>query len=212
MHSFIKKIAEQINNLPPLNLRDLDNTKTSLFIIDMINGFVKEGALQSDRSLTIVDEVVKLSNLCDKLKIKKVAFADCHPEESPEFIAYPPHCIKGTREIEVISELQEIGGYQLINKNSTNAYLEPEFQNWLKENQNINTFIIVGVCTDICVLQFALSIKAHFNRLNQNSRIIVPVNAVNTYDVEMHHGDFMHLFSLYNMMINNIEIVKKIIV
>ena len=74
MDSFIKKIAEKINNLPALNLHDLDKTKTSLVIIDMINGFVKEGALQSDRSLAIVDEVVKLSSSCDRLKIKKLAF------------------------------------------------------------------------------------------------------------------------------------------
>ena len=49
---------------------------------------------------------------------------------------------KGTLEAEVISELQEIGGYHLINKNSTNGFIEPEFQQWLKENQNINTYII----------------------------------------------------------------------
>ncbi len=104
-----------------------------------------------------------------------------------------------------------IGGYQLIEKNSTNGYLEPVFQNWLKENSEIDTFIVSGNCTDICVLQFALSLKAHFNRKNENSNIIVPINAVNTYDLDEHDGDLMHAIALYQMMGNDIEVVSELI-
>ncbi|HEY8364861.1 MAG TPA: isochorismatase family protein, partial [Haloplasmataceae bacterium] len=103
-----------------------------------------------------------------------------------------------------------IGGYTLFEKNSTNGFLEPKFQEWLSINKDITNFIIVGCCTDICILQFALTLKTHFNRLNKESRIIVPINAVNTYDGGLHDGELMHIMALYNMMINNIELVKEI--
>lgn len=210
--AILEKIFSSLHDLESLSLSRLKPEKAALVMIDMVNGFVKKGALQSQRIAAIVPEIVKLSFECEDLKIKKIAFADNHQEISPEFKAYPCHCLSGTEESEVIEELQTIGGYELIEKNSTNGYIEPKFQDWLKENPEIDTFIVVGDCTDICILQFALSIKTHFNRQNKESRVIVPMNAVNTYDLKTHDGDLMNVFALYNMMINNIEIVESILV
>jgi len=49
-------------------------------------------------------------------KYEKIAFADCHTDESPEFDAYPKHCMKGTAESEIVDEIKNIGGYTLIEK------------------------------------------------------------------------------------------------
>lgn len=98
----------------------------------------------------------------------------------------------------------------MISKNYTNGLLEPEFQRWLKSNHQITTFIVVGVCTDICILQFCLSLKAQLNRINEHSRIIVPMNAVDTFDSDSHDADLMDVFALYNMRLNGIEVVEKI--
>ncbi len=209
--AILEKIFDKFTELESIKFRHLDKTKTCLVMIDMVNGFVRKGALQSDRISSIVPEVVKLSFRCEENNIKKIAFADSHQEEAVEFKAYPPHCIEGTKEADIIDELKAIGGYRLITKNSTNGFIEPDFQEWLHDNPEVDTFIIVGDCTDICIMQFALSLKAHFNRLNQYSRIIVPMNGVNTYDADIHDGDLMHIMGLYMMMINNIEIVKDII-
>ncbi len=209
--AILEKIFKQLNELKSVNFNHLDKDKTVLVMIDMVNGFVKKGALQSQRIASIVPEVVKLSYKCEELSIKKLVFADCHNKDSREFKSFPPHCVEGTNEKEVIEELKSIGGYKLIEKNSTNGFIEPSFQKWLKENETIDTFIVVGDCTDICVLQFVLSLKTHFNRLNQDSRIIVPMNGVNTYDHDTHDGDLMHVFGLYNMIMNDIEVVKEIV-
>lgn len=206
----LAKIYDQFNDLEAVDIKELDQNKTGLIVIDMVNGFVKKGALQSQRIAGLVPEVVKIAEKCDELKIKKLIFADSHPENSPEFKSYPCHCLKGTEEAEVVYELKTIGDYHLIDKNSTNGFIEPEFQKWLNENKEINNFIVIGDCTDICILQFALSLKTHFNRINENSRIIVPMNAVDTYEIDSHDGDLMHVMGLYFMMTNNIEIVKNI--
>jgi len=206
--AILEKIFDQLNDLKSLHINQFDSKKTVLVIIDMVNGFVKKGNLQSSRIASLVPEIVRLSYKCEELKIEKIVLADSHPKDCLEFKSYPIHCVMDTEEKEVITELKTIGNYLLIEKNSTNGYLEPKFLEWLKANQNIDTFIVVGDCTDICILQFALSLKAHFNRANENSRIIVPMNAVNTYDSGIHDGDLMHAMGLYLMMSNDIEVVK----
>ncbi|OPZ83964.1 MAG: hypothetical protein BWY74_04327 [Firmicutes bacterium ADurb.Bin419] len=45
---------------------------------------------------------------------------------------------------------------------------------------------------------------------NQKYRVIVPVNAVDTYDLGAHNGDLVNVMALYNMIINGIEVVKDI--
>lgn len=209
--AILEKIFEEMKDLKSVRLHALDKERTALVIIDMVNGFCKKGTLQSDRIADLIPEIVKLSFKCEDLNIPKIVFADSHSEKSPEFNSYPSHCLRDSKEAEVVDEIKQIGGYKLIAKNSTNGYLEPEFQQWLKENPAINKFIVVGDCTDICILQFAVTLKTHFNRLDQSSRIIVPATAVNTFDLGVHNGDLMQMMALYQMKSNDIEIVKNII-
>jgi len=49
-------------------------------------------------------------------------------------------------------------------------------------------------------------LKAWFNVQNRKVRVIVPINAVETYDLDLHDGDLMHVMALYNMMINGVEL------
>jgi hypothetical protein len=68
----------------------------------------------------------------------------------------------------------------------------------------------------------ALHLKLLANASNrQDLRIIVPENAVQTYDIPVetarelsilpHDGDVMHLIFLYHMRLNGIEIVREIV-
>lgn len=206
----ITEIITMLDKLPGTSFNELNANETTLVIVDMINGFAREGALCSSRVGTIIPEITKLSIDCDRLHIEKIAFADCHTKESSEFRSYPVHCLKGSTEADVVDEIKAASGYKLITKNSTNGFIEEEFQKWLGHNENKNTFIIVGDCTDICIQQFALTLKTWFNMKNKESRIIVPINAVETYDLEMHNAQLTNVMALYNMIINGIEVVKCI--
>lgn len=88
--------------------------------------------------------------------------------------------------------------------------LEPEFRNWLSENPCVDQFIIVGVCSDICVQQFAVTLRTWFNRQDKRSRVIVPMNAVDTYELGLHSRDLMNCMALYGMLGNGVEVVEKI--
>lgn len=206
----LEGIYTMLVNLPLLGLRDLPTDDTALVIVDMINGFAREGALMSPRVEALIPVVAELSRECGKRGIARLVLADSHTGESPEFGAYPPHCMAGTSESEIVGELKALGGYLLIPKNSTNGFLEEEFQKWLSENKHIRNFIIVGDCTDICIQQFAVTLKTWFNMRNESSRIIVPVNAVDTYELGLHDADLLNAVILFSMTGNGVELVCSI--
>lgn len=206
-NKYLGEIFDLLEGLPVVKLKDFNEKETALIIVDMINGFIREGALASERAEKAIPTIAALSKISDEMGIAKIAFADSHTNQSPEFGAYPEHCVEGTTQCEVVDELKDIGGYNLIAKNSTNGFHEEIFQKWIKENPQINTFFITGVCTNICIEQFALTLKTYFNKQNKISRIIVPINTVETYDLGIHDGDLMNVMALYNMIVNGIEVV-----
>lgn len=206
----LNDIMDTIDKLPAINLDDFHGENTVFIIVDMINGFAREGVLKSERVEALIPEILRLSKLCDKSGIKKIAFADNHTEDSIEFEAYPSHCITGTSESELVEELKEADDYLIIPKNSTNGFLENAFQEWIRQNEDVTNFIVVGDCTDICIEQLSKSLKAYFNLNNRKSRVIVPLNAVDTYDLETHYAELMDIMALYSMIINGVEVVKGI--
>lgn len=207
----LEAIVNDINNAKPLIAKDLKKDKTALVIIDMINGFTKEGTLMSQRIANIIPEVVETTKICKNEEFKLLAFADCHCDTSIEFKAYPTHCIKGTSESELIDELKNIGDMELIEKNSTNGFIEDDFKRWLENNKEIENFIVIGDCTDICIMQFVLSLKTYFNKNDKEVNIIIPLDSVETFDLDSHNGDLMNVFSIFTMQSNGAEIVSKII-
>ncbi len=206
----LAKLFDKVKSLPDLELNTLEAEQTALIVIDMTNGFAREGALQSPRIEALIPGITELMGRLSGRQAPVVAFADNHTPASPEFEAYPPHCLKGTAESELVDEIKKAGDYLLIPKNSTNGFFEEDFSHWLKSHAHIENFILAGDCTDICVVQLATALKAWFNRQNKRVRVIVPERLVDTYDFELHDGDFMHLSALYTMIINGVEVVRNI--
>ncbi len=205
----LEGILDVLYKAPDVALNSLPTEQTVLILVDMINGFAREGALMSPEVEKIIPDILDLMKKCKKLDIPTLAFADCHNDASPEFTSYPVHCLKDTSESEIVEEIKEFGNYELIYKNSTNGFLEETFQKWMINNQKVNNFIITGDCTDICVQQFAITLKTWFNMQNKACRVIVPMNAVATYDFGLHSGNLTHVMALYNMMINGVEVVVE---
>jgi hypothetical protein len=65
-----------------------------------------------------------------------------------------------------------------------------------------------------------MHLKLDANAHNRTLRVIVPANAVQTYDTPLevareigilpHDGDTLHLLFLYHMRVNGIEVVRAI--
>ena len=200
-------LKNNLNNLPMKNLSDLDLSKTELFIVDINNGFAKEGALYSPRIENLINPIVNFTKSVSNDIKNIIAFTDYHTLDSIELLSYPKHCIEDTLECEIIDELKDIKNIKIIKKNSTNGFFALENLNF----ENIDNIIIVGDCTDICIYQLAITLKSYFNQHNINKNIIVPVNLVDTYHVDNSHpAELLNIVFLNSMIQNGIEVVKYI--
>lgn len=203
----ISKIYDRFDTLEDLELKTLDFNRTMLLIVDINKGFAKKGALYSNRIEKLINPISNLAKAALEKGVKVKAFTDYHTEKSIELRSYPNHCMDNTDEWEIVDELN-LEGIDIIKKNSTNGFLEKTF-NFNKEE--IDNIIIVGDCTDICVYQLAISLRADFNRVNKDGNIYVPKNIVDTFDAPMHKANFMNYVFLNSMMDNGIKVIKDII-
>lgn len=218
MIKFLEQINNEFKDIKALDMSLLENKKeitkdnTTIVVVDMVKGFYNEGPLQNEKVKEIINPMI---NFLTKVKdYNKIFFIDSHEEKSVEFSSYPAHCICGTSESDIIDELVNFAQDKnsiLIRKNSINGFHSTKFQEWINNNEDIKNYIIVGVCTDICVKTLAISLKTYFNEINQYKKIIVPKNMVETYDAPFHNREFNNLISFYEMKNNGIEVVKEII-
>lgn len=194
------------------NLSHKITDKSVLIIIDINNGFAKEGLLSSQRVLNIVPTIKEELKTFNELNLPVIAFTDCHNENSVEFKYYPRHCLEGHSESELVEELKDYD-LTLIKKNSTNGFLVKEFQDKLEEllKEGFNDFIVVGCVTDICVKQFALTLRAYLNQYDLDGEVIIPINSIETFDSPIHNANAMNLFSLLEMQSNGINLVNSIV-
>ena len=199
-------LQKNLDNLPIENLADYDLSKTALFIVDINNGFAKEGALYSDRIKSLITPIYEFVKPLEEKLNKIIAFTDTHDKNSVELNSYPEHCLVDTEECKVVDELLNIKNLEIIPKNSTNGFFAMDV-NILDDIDNV---VVVGDCTDICIYQFAVTIKAYFNEKNINKNIVVPMNLVDTYDIPfVHPGDLLNIVFLNSMLQNGVKLIKK---
>ncbi len=180
-----------------------------IFVVDMINGFIHEGALHDPAILNCAQPI---RDLIQTLDCRRIFIADAHPPKTREFLSYPPHCVIGTKESEIIDELVPFVE-EVFTKNSTNAFTCEAMTRFLNtELDQYQDIIITGCCSDICILQFALCLNAWLNEHNfERMRVIVPINCVDTYHIEgIHDAAEQNRFALQNMEANGIIIVSAI--
>ena len=161
-----------------------------LIIVDMVNGFVTEGVLHDNKISGIVPRILELIEQTKKEGKLIVVIKDTHTKESVELERFgnTPHCEANTKESELIDELQKpLEGYEdviNIRKNSTSFMEAPLFRNLMKQQVNMNTFDVVGCCTDICVINGTMGLANYLDQWNRKHNITVHEDAVATYNEE----------------------------
>ncbi len=226
--AFLQALVAWEQQLPTISWdslhEDIEAERVALFSVDMIKGFCTEGPLSSPRIQAIAPTVAQTFEQAYAAGIRDFILAqDAHTPDAVEFESYPPHCIAGTSEAETIPELAQLPFAELftiIPKNSLNPFHGTELLAWQDIHRDLSVAIVVGDCTDLCVHQMAMHLKLYANALDRKMRVIVPANAVQTFDTPLetaqqlgilpHSGDVLHLLFLYHMRLNGIEVVKEI--
>ncbi|GHO87293.1 cysteine hydrolase family protein [Dictyobacter formicarum] len=225
---FLQALGDWEQQLQSLSWRDLtepvQSGRVALVSVDMINGFCHEGALASPRVEGIIPAVVDVFEGAYAAGVRQFILAqDAHTPDATEFAQFPPHCVQETAEAANIPELAQLpfaNLYTTVHKNSLSGFHGTGLGTWLEQHRDLQVAIIVGDCTDLCVYQMAMHLKLYANAHNLPLRVIVPANAVQTYDTPFatarqlgilpHDGDVLNLIFLYHMSLNGIEIVRNI--
>ncbi|WAM10679.1 isochorismatase family protein [Mycoplasmopsis cynos] len=165
--------------------------KSVVFVIDVLKGFLEKGNLADHRIQKIVPIIKEILNHNPNIFF----VCDAHSTNDLEMTQYPVHCLKDTEESKVVEKLNifvKQDNSNVIYKNTTNSFFHIDKSIYNEYDE----FIIVGCCTDICILQFCLTLKVWLNKENIDKKIIVYDNAVETFHNENHNGDMMHRYAL----------------
>ena len=140
--------------------------KDILVVVDMQNDFI-DGALGTKEAEAIVDSVVEKIKNFDGLVL---ATRDTHPENymsTQEGKNLPvEHCIEGSDGWQIRPEIAElIDEKNIFNKPTFGSIDLAKKIVEINENETVNSVTFIGLCTGICVLSNAITLKAHLPEL-----------------------------------------------
>lgn len=144
----------------------------AVLVVDMLRGFLEDGhplyAGAEARSI-----IPNIKNLLEKELARGASvffLCDRHAPDDLEFKMFPPHCIAGSTEAEVIPEL---AGYpaETIPKRRFSGFFSTDLEEKLKK-LNPEKVIICGVLTNICVLHTTADAR------NRDYTVEVPADCV----------------------------------
>lgn len=193
-----------------MNKTKLKDLKQLLIIVDMINGFVRKGKMSDSYIEHIIPEQLRLMKMFLENQQGIAFIKDNHELGCNEFKRYPEHCIIGTEEADLIDELKPFESNALVYpKNSTSAIFAPNFISDIELMKNLEEIVITGCCTDICDINLAIPLQNYFDQVNRNINIIIPINAVETYNAPNHNREEYNEIAFKMLKQSGIKLVKK---
>ena len=193
------------------NIETLRKIKRLLIVVDMINGFVRKGALAHKEVAEIIPENVRLVDSFIEDSDSAVCMVrDAHTKNAVEFKTFPKHCVEGSYESELVDELKVYEKDSLVYlKNSTNFVFAPNFIDDITKMENLEEVVLNGCLTDYCIKNGAISLRNLFDQNNRDIMVIVDGAGVSTFDGEGHNRDSVQKSSLDDMVGNGIVLVKN---
>jgi nicotinamidase-related amidase len=159
----------------------------AVLIVDMLRGFLEEGypLYCGQKARDIIPNIQGLLGQELKQGVKLFFICDNHDPDDLEFKMFPPHCITGTPEAEVIQELKKYPG-EIIHKKRYSAFFNTPLEEKLKQLKP-DKLIVCGVLTDICVIHTVADAR------NRDYNVEVPVDCVTTLDEETQQFALDHI-------------------
>jgi nicotinamidase-related amidase len=192
-------------------MKDLSKIENYAIVIDMVNGFVKYGNMHDKDIAHIVPAQIELLKKFQDEKSIIGIVKDAHNEKCAEFSSYPVHCVRGSGEEELIDELKqfETNDSLVYEKNSTSIAHVPSFFEDIKKMTNLKKVIVMGCCTDICVLDTTNPLKTFFNQNDLDIEVIVPKNVVETYEAPTHNREEYNEIAFKLMRNAGVKVVEE---
>ena len=180
MSADVETLLHGLETHMPVALAPFDAAaqRTGLVIVDEVNGFATVGAgplappEPNNQVSRMVAETDRLARRFAAEGWPIAAFLDTHIPGKPE-PPYPPHCERGTGQEELVPELAWLHGCEqatLIEKDCINGFVGAidtgdggnRIVDWARAGR-IECALVVGICTDICVMDFVLTMLSARN-------------------------------------------------
>jgi nicotinamidase/pyrazinamidase len=167
--------------------------RRAMVVVDMLVGFCRRGSLYSPRYDRIVPHLLERLEAAEAAGVPIVFLIDTHAADDPEFEMFPPHCVEGSGEDEVIPELKPFADRgTVVRKRTFSGFHETDLDDVLARLAP-DVVEVVGVCTDICVLHTVAGLRA------RGYEVLVHEDLVETYDAPGHDAKEFNRFALAHM-------------
>lgn len=170
----------------------LSGRRCGLVIIDEQNGFATVGAgplaptEPNAQIARMISETNRLARLFEARGLPVAVFLDWHADDRPE-PPYPPHCLAGTAEAELVPALAWLAdspAATVLKADCINDFvgsIDPEtgrnaIVEWVNGWQ-VDALVVVGICTDICVGEFVATMLSA-----RNHRLVPPLRDIVVYE------------------------------
>ena len=161
----------------------------AVIVVDMQRGFLEPGhpLFCGDEARKVIDPIKR----CLEKELARGAHlfftADTHDPNDREFEMWPPHCIKGTEEAEIVPELSDfVEKGTVIPKRRYSGFFETDLDERLRK-LNPERLVVCGVCTDICVMHTVADAR------NRDYPVVVVKEGVASFDPEAHEFALKHM-------------------
>jgi nicotinamidase/pyrazinamidase len=159
----------------------------AILVVDMLRGFLEESHPLSlgDISRHIIPNIQRLLERELELGSSIFFICDNHVPDDLEFRMFPPHCIEGTIEAEIIPELVKYPGV-IVPKKRYSGFFGTSLEEQLKELKP-DKLIVCGVLTNICVMHTVADAR------NRDYEVDLPVDCVYSPDEDAHRFALTHI-------------------
>ncbi|MDY0885066.1 isochorismatase family protein [Dongia soli] len=210
-----------------------------LVIVDEVNGFATVGAgplAPAKENAAVSHMVAETDRLARQFVTRDwpiLAFLDSHIPGKAE-PPYPPHCEIGTGQenlVPALTWLEDQPQALLVRKDCINGYIgaeRPDGGNAVREwiaRHKLRQVLVVGICTDICVMDFVLTLLSARNHglVPPLQDILVYGPGCSTYDLPRdqavalglpptagHPQGVAHHMGLYAMASRGAKLVREV--
>jgi nicotinamidase-related amidase len=170
----------------------LEGRRCGLVVIDEQNGFATVGAgplapVEPNAQIArMVAETDRLARVFEQRGLPIAVFMDWHATDRPE-PPYPPHCLAGTSEAELVPDLAWLENSPvstLLRADCINDFIgsidtatgRNAIVEWVTGHQ-LDTLVVVGICTDICVAEFVATMLSA-----RNHTLMPPLRDIVVYE------------------------------
>jgi len=234
-------ILTELAHVMPLKLgaQQLGDQRVGLVVVDEVNGFATVGAgylappVENPQVTLMIEETDRLAREFSRRGWPIFAFLDTHEPGKPE-PPYPPHCEAGTGHEDLVPQLkwlEEDRHATLVRKDCINGFVgaidadgSNQIVDWVKRHE-LEQVLVVGICTDICVMDFVLTFLSARNHdlMPGLKDILVYEAGCSTYHLPRetaedlglgahaaHPQDIAHYMGLYFMASRGARLVDRI--